>query len=234
MGKPLLQLEGLRFHRLKVITLVGTRGGRTVWKCLCDCGTELEAVGSYLVRGQKKSCGCQKAEVSRSRNIKEIEVSRRFGRLVIKSEAGSNSRGYLLYACQCDCGAEVVTAGYHLRRGESRSCGCLRKDTVASLNKTHGLSGTKEYLAVASSKHRAKAAKVEGKHSAQDIRDIFSEQEGLCAYCYDSLGDRFHRDHKIPLSRGGSNNRENICLACPKCNRRKSDKTPEEFIASLQ
>ena len=36
-------------------------------------------------------------------------------------------------------------------------------------------------------------------------------------------------DHKTPLSRGGTNDYENLCIACRSCNSRKSAKTPEEF-----
>ena len=36
-------------------------------------------------------------------------------------------------------------------------------------------------------------------------------------------------DHKIPLSRSGSNDYENLCVACRKCNREKHNKTDKEF-----
>lgn len=36
-------------------------------------------------------------------------------------------------------------------------------------------------------------------------------------------------DHKIPLSRNGKHNIENICISCPECNNLKGTKTDVEF-----
>lgn len=38
-----------------------------------------------------------------------------------------------------------------------------------------------------------------------------------------------HLEHKIPLSRGGNHKKENLDIACQKCNVKKHDKTEEEF-----
>lgn len=48
--------------------------------------------------------------------------------------------------------------------------------------------------------------------------EMLQEQCGLCAYCGVDLEYNFHLDHIIPLCVGGSNLRENLCLACAKCN----------------
>jgi len=48
----------------------------------------------------------------------------------------------------------------------------------------------------------------------------------LCEYCHSSeiwQYVRFSVDHIIPLSLGGSNEIDNLCLACFHCNRRKSN-----------
>lgn len=79
-------------------------------------------------------------------------------------------------------------------------------------------------------KARVKGAK--GSHTLQEIRDRYEEQCGLCAYCLRSFEetDGFEADHVIPLSRGGSNDIENIVLACPTCNNSKNSKTILEFL----
>lgn len=61
-------------------------------------------------------------------------------------------------------------------------------------------------------------------HSAV-ISELYHEQNGLCALCCDSLvlGEH-HVDHKIPVSRGGGNERENLQLTHPKCNQSKGNK----------
>lgn len=53
---------------------------------------------------------------------------RRFGRLVVISGDGRNNKGEHLWFCKCDCGGTVTTSGRNLRRGDTRSCGCLAKE----------------------------------------------------------------------------------------------------------
>ena len=50
---------------------------------------------------------------------------------------------------------------------------------------------------------------------------------GRCEYCcmHQSLqGATFHVEHIVPRARGGSSLPENLALACPSCNLRKSDR----------
>ena len=50
----------------------------------------------------------------------------------------------------------------------------------------------------------------------------------LCEYCHTNERwqyVRFTIDHIVPVSEGGEDNLENLCLACFHCNRRKSAKT---------
>lgn len=42
-----------------------------------------------------------------------------------------------------------------------------------------------------------------------------------------------HLEHKIPLSRGGNNSRDNLDIACQKCNCQKNTKTEIEFRKEL-
>lgn len=69
-----------------------------------------------------------------------------------------------------------------------------------------------------------------GAHTADDIEQLYEEQTGLCAYCACELKGVYEVDHMTPLSRGGSNGRENLALACVFCNRSKNSDTVEEFF----
>lgn len=73
---------------------------------------------------------------------------------------------------------------------------------------------------------RAKRCAVEGKHTASQIRDLLKKQKGRCINCKVNIESRYHIDHIIPISRGGSNWITNIQLLCPPCNISKSAKDP--------
>jgi transposase-like protein len=66
-------------------------------------------------------------------------------------------------------------------------------------------------------------------YTEQDIKIIYDLQNGYCLYCGCLLLDEYHADHFIPLSKGGTNGRENLVCACPKCNLSKHALMPNEW-----
>ena len=71
-------------------------------------------------------------------------TGQRFGRLiaverVIPRPGSRNAR----WRCVCDCGNETLVLGTTLRRGESKSCGCLRAELQRNKMTTHGLCGSR-------------------------------------------------------------------------------------------
>ena len=57
MGK-INDLTGRRFGMLVAVEYVGRKNGRTLWRCICDCGKESVTGYSNLMTGNTKSCGC--------------------------------------------------------------------------------------------------------------------------------------------------------------------------------
>jgi len=67
---------------------------------------------------------------------KPIPKGTRFGRLVVVCQAPSieGTQGKkAVWNCECDCGSFLKVKGQDLRRGSTRSCGCLYRDTRAPL-----------------------------------------------------------------------------------------------------
>ena len=79
---------------------------------------------------------------------------------------------------------------------------------------------------------RARRAGAGGSHTEREWLDKCALLGNVCIYCGEAKP--LTEDHKIPLSRGGSNDITNIVPACLSCNSRKSTKTAPEFIAWWQ
>lgn len=59
----LKDLTGQKFERLTAIKYLGGRK----WRCLCDCGNEIDVFTNNLTRGNTKSCGCLNKELASKR-----------------------------------------------------------------------------------------------------------------------------------------------------------------------
>lgn len=57
-----LDLTGQKFHRLTVLESVSAIGGRSAWKCQCDCGNIKIVKTENLRSSDTKSCGCWNRE----------------------------------------------------------------------------------------------------------------------------------------------------------------------------
>lgn len=120
-------LTGLKFNRLTALSLV-RRHGHRFWLCRCDCGNEATVATGKLKNGHTKSCGCLAAETS-PKNAPPIDrVGRRYGRLVVVSNAGTTGSGSK-WLCLCDCGAQHVVRAGNLDYGNVKSCGCLSRES---------------------------------------------------------------------------------------------------------
>jgi hypothetical protein len=67
-----------------------------------------------------------------------------FGMLTIVSPAYPDKQKKPYWICQCSCGMFARIGEYQVRRGLTKSCGCLQKE-IMRLRKTHGRSRTREY-----------------------------------------------------------------------------------------
>jgi hypothetical protein len=129
----MIDLTGEVFTRLTVIGRSHRKGRRIYWHCKCECGAEKHVEASELRGGGTKSCGCLRSEKASARGSARVDdlTGKRFGRLLVaeRSSAGSNEA---MWACECDCGGTKVVSGSSLRRGDTRSCGCLDSEVRAS------------------------------------------------------------------------------------------------------
>lgn len=78
---------------------------------------------------------------------------------------------------------------------------------------------------------RARYKQANGKLHRESIKARFEYYGNKCYYC--SATNDLTIEHRIPLSRGGTNWPSNIVPACGLCNSKKGTKTEKEFINFL-
>jgi hypothetical protein len=72
-------------------------------------------------------------------------TNKRCGRLIVKEFAYTKSKK-AYWVCKCDCGNTCVASGDRLRRGITKSCGCLSRELTRKRLTTHNQSCTKLYF----------------------------------------------------------------------------------------
>ena len=88
-------------------------------------------------------------------------TGKRFGRLVVIKDTGKRKNRQKIWLCKCDCGNKKEVPTCYLTSGDTKSCGCYRKECeIKNLSqfwgkpKTHGLSKTRIYQIWADMKDR--------------------------------------------------------------------------------
>jgi hypothetical protein len=80
-------------------------------------------------------------------SVRDDLAGRVFGRLTVLNESGRSRHGVVLWKCRCTCGGEIISQSGNLKTGNTSSCGCYRKETLAVRKNrlTHGESYTQLY-----------------------------------------------------------------------------------------
>jgi 5-methylcytosine-specific restriction endonuclease McrA len=102
------------------------------------------------------------------------------------------------------------------------------RERIREAHRRHYRENSEEYYA----RNHQRRLRIEangGRYTGAEIKKLYEEQHGLCGICGCDLNEKFHRDHIIPVSKGGSNSIYNIQLLCPPCNMKKRDKLPSEL-----
>lgn len=157
MGK-FIDITGQKFGRLIVLNRTEKRNacGQVYWNCLCECGNICEISGTALRTGHTKSCGCYSAEATAERNkTKLINLAgQKFGKLTVlyrdENHIKAGGEPVTMWHCKCDCGQETTVSGESLKRGNTKSCGCIKtsygEDLIQSILLKNNIPFQKEYI----------------------------------------------------------------------------------------
>ena len=82
------------------------------------------------------------------------KTDERYGNLTVIGLSALKYKNNLLWECKCDCGNIINVTTGRLQSGNTKSCGCLKRQILISRNTTHSKSKSKEYIAWKDMKRR--------------------------------------------------------------------------------
>lgn len=128
-----------------------------------------------------------------------------------------------------------MNAYYLARRGEFVQRARKWKKANPEKSRASNAASAKRNIEATRTKtrNRRAAARTRGTHSAADVKAIYAEQKGKCAYCRRVVGSEYHVDHVMPIKLGGMNDRSNLQITCCDCNVRKGARHPVDFAQSI-
>ena len=68
-----------------------------------------------------------------------------FGKLTVLEYVGLSKGSRTSWLCQCDCGNTTITIAHSLRRGNTKSCGCVKKEKIRNMTTKHSMANTRFY-----------------------------------------------------------------------------------------
>jgi 5-methylcytosine-specific restriction endonuclease McrA len=172
-----------------------------------------------------------------ARNPERINARQREYNSTHKDRIAARKRDY--YFSNKERIKEYRSANADRMREQSRIYRVVNADRIRERKRTyrqseHGKAGHR----AESHKRRSRIVAAGGMHTANDIGSIRRAQTDkrgrlICWWCSRPIHGNYHIDHRIPLTRGGSNDPGNLVISCPTCNLRKHDKLPQEWNGRL-
>ncbi len=119
-------------------------------------------------------------------------IGLRFSRLVILKKLNKAKVEVL-----CDCGTIKITYWDSIRCGETKSCGCLKKERYPFLKRSHGLSRTTEYTTWAAMKSRCTYKGYHGYKNYGGRGITYDPRWEKFENFFEDMGPRPSKDHSL-------------------------------------
>lgn len=72
-------------------------------------------------------------------------TGQKFNKLTFVGIVGKSAKNAYIWECKCDCGNTLHTEAARVKNGNTKSCGCTKKDILEKRNTTHAASKYPEY-----------------------------------------------------------------------------------------
>ncbi len=170
----------------------------------------------------------------KNNRMQVVEPGQVYGRLTVIKEHHQDKRWRRHYECRCICGRVKVIQGSLLKSGNTKSCGCMGRETARLRALPHGEAAMRQVMAG----YRCKAKKhdIPFLLTSPQFKKIVSQP---CFYC----GAVDSNVHKSPHGTGDFSYNgidridsqkgyvlSNVISCCKKCNFAKSNLSQGEFI----
>jgi hypothetical protein len=225
-------LRGQTFGELTVLSRAPNNSlKQTMWRCRCLCGKIVVVAAAKLKRGTRFSCN------SRT-HVPKPRKGAKFGKLTIVAIVGLvakfGSRRRLTVRASCECGGEWTGPFDSLRKGNTASCGCMRRGPVP--DKDRQQSAMRRVL-----RNYKRHAKRRG------LRWLLTEERfaqlavSNCSYCgapptmvaREKAGGLFIYNGIDRLDNTRGYLPDNVVPACNTCNLAKQGLSRSEFLAHV-
>lgn len=238
-------LVNKRFGQLVVAKWVKRdRYGNQWWSCLCDCGEIVVVVGCSL-KSKKVDC-CPKCRKAR----RSTPVGGKLGKITVlevlgkAKDLGLSGNGIVVRG-QCECGNLWIGPITALRRGNTKSCGCIPTGVAPDPNRERPAINSVLY----GYKRHAVRRGLSWELSDQEFESLI---KGCCYYCGSppSSVSCHHRNREggkrrrtvSEVTRNGIDRKdnsvgytfENSVSCCAICNYSKRGLSASDFLEHIQ
>lgn len=173
-------------------------------------------------------------------------VGQTFGRWSVLGRDGANKHHQATWVVRCACGARSIRSGATLRSGDSTSCGCWAKESVAMRNKNSLRNQSRH---VGSPERNRVLSQYKSGAKSRGLAWLLTEEEfagltkGSCFYCGSlpaAIQKNSHNPELIYVYNGIDRKdntqgytKDNSVSCCTLCNRWKSNLTETTFLAQV-
>ena len=161
-------------------------------------------------------------------------IGQTFNRLTVIADGGyyqePKGQRRKQWICRCECGTETTVTAKHLKSGNTKSCGCLQRESVIKKNYIHGLSSHPLYIVWNGMKRRCHDPNMEGysRYGAVGISVCEQWRNDFKSFYDWALSNRWEKGLQIDRINGHGNYCPKNCrIVTPRinCLNRKSIKT---------
>lgn len=100
-------------------------------------------------------------------------IGKKFGRLLVLERAENDKYGNAFWDCKCECGNVVRVKGQSLRRGHTRSCGCLQREAAS-------MSGIKNHHLLTALTPWNKGIRIKRPQYYKQLKTMYSAMKQRC------------------------------------------------------